>query len=289
MRKNKVFDCFPFYDELDMLEIRLNVLNDVVDYFVLAESTRTFTGKPKPLYFEENKDRFKNFSHKIRHVVTDDTEYKSTDDAWQRAFDQKNSVFKGIDDCKDNDFVIVSDVDEIVNPYAITNAINNNPNSVSIFIQPCYYYYLNCQSTEVFDKAKMAKFKYIKSPQQLRAYPKFSTYNSKKSIKTLYKWLGSIRKRLCPVFGLCVVQKNGGWHFTYMKSPEDVSKKITAFEHTEYDSSEFTSINSIKSRMKNFRDPYDRDYQLRIVDINNSFPDYIVNNQKKYAHIIFRE
>jgi beta-1,4-mannosyl-glycoprotein beta-1,4-N-acetylglucosaminyltransferase len=85
------------------------------------------------------------------------------------------------------------------------------------------------------------------------------------------------------------VQKNGGLHFTYMKSPEDVSKKITAFEHTEYDSSEFTSINSIKSRMKNFRDPYDRDYQLRIVDINNSFPDYIVNNQKKYAHIIFRE
>ena len=141
---SKVFDCFPFYDELDLLEIRLNILNDVVDYFVLTESTRTFTGKPKPLHYDNNKVRFKKFAHKIRHVIVDDTEFKPEIDAWQRGFDQKNSVFREMYDCKANDFVIISDVDEIVNPEAIASAISNNPNSISAFIQPCFYYYLNC-------------------------------------------------------------------------------------------------------------------------------------------------
>jgi len=288
-KTHKVFDCFPFYDELDLLEMRLNILDDVVDYFVLSESTRTFTGNPKPLYYDENKDRFKKFSHKIRHVIVDDAEYNPKVDAWQRAYDQKNSVFRKIDDCKDNDFVIISDVYEIVNPEAIVYAINNNPNAISIFIQPCFYYYLNCKSTEVFNKAKMAKFKYIRSPQQLRDYPKLSAHNSSKLISTLYKWYGSIRKRLCPIIGSCAVHENGGWHFTYMKSPEDVSKKITAFEHTEYDLDKFTSIDSIKSRMTSFVDPYDRDYQLKIIKIDDSFPKYILDNQKKYSHIFYQQ
>ena len=280
---SKVFDCFPFYDELDLLEIRLNILNDVVDYFVLTESTRTFTGKPKPLHYDNNKVRFKKFAHKIRHVIVDDTEFKPEIDAWQRGFDQKNSVFREMYDCKANDFVIISDVDEIVNPEAIASAISNNPNSISAFIQPCFYYYLNCQSTEVFDKAKMAKYKYVRSPQHLRAYPKFSSHNSNKLVKIFYKWCGSVRKRLRP----CVIHEKGGWHFTYMKSPEDVRKKIMAFEHEEYNLHEFTSVNSIKSRIESFTDPYDRDYQLKIVEIDDSYPDYISNNQHKYSHIIY--
>ena len=279
----KVFDCFPFYDELDLLEIRMNILNDVVDYFVLTEATRTFTGKPKPLHYDNNKARFKKFAHKIRHVIVDDTEFKPEIDAWQREFDQKNSVFRGMNDCKDNDFVIISDVDEIVNPDAITSAINNNPNSISTFIQPCFYYFLNCQSSEVFDKAKMAKYKYVRSPQKLRAYPKFSSHNSNKLVTILYKWCGSVRKRLWP----CVIHEQGGWHFTYMKSPESISKKIMAFSHTEYDLHEFTSVHSIKSRIESIKDPYDRDYQLKIVEIDHSFPEYILNNQIKYSHIIY--
>ncbi len=83
---SKVFDCFPFYDELDLLEIRMNILNYEVDYFVLTEATRAFTGKPKPLYYN-NKVRFKKFAHKIRHhVIVDDTEFKPEIDAWQRGF-----------------------------------------------------------------------------------------------------------------------------------------------------------------------------------------------------------
>lgn len=279
----RVFDCFSFYDELDLLEIRLNVLNDVVDFFVLSESTRTFTGKPKPLHYDENKARFDKFAHKIRHIIVDDTEYKAETDVWQREFDQKNSVFRELHDCNKDDFVIISDVDEIVNPNAIISAMDNFPNSISAFKQPCFYYFLNCRSTEVIYMAKMAKFKYINSPQQLRAYPKISSHNSNKLSKMFYRWCWIVRKRLWP----CVIHEEGGWHFTYMKSPENISKKIMAFSHTEFDLHEFTSVELIKSRMNNIKDPFDRDYELTKVEIDDSFPEYIVNNQNHYSHIIF--
>jgi len=72
-----------------------------------------------------------------------------------------------------------------------------------------------------------------------------------------------------------------------MKSPEEISDKITDFSHTEYNLDKFTSINSIQSRMKNFKDPYDRGYQLKIVEIDNSFPKHIRDNQNKYSHIVY--
>lgn len=287
-KTHKVFDCFPFYNELDLLEIRLNVLNDVVDYFVLSESTRTFTGKLKPLYYNENKDRFKKFSHKIRHVIVDDSEFDPNMEVWQREFDQKNSVFRGINDCKEDDIVIVSDVDEIINPDIISDYKNRSSNAIAIIKQKCFYYYLNCFSSEVISVAKIAKYKNIKSYSQIRAYPKFHTHNKHKVVKLFLKWFGSIRKRICIKNKSCIIYKDGGWHFTYMKSPEEISDKITDFSHTEYNLDKFTSVDSIQSRMKDFKDPYDRGYQLKIIEIDNSFPEYIVNNQKKYSHIIYR-
>lgn len=68
-----VYDCFQFFNELDILKIRLNVMNDVVDKFVISEATETFSGLKKPLYYEENKEMFKEFEDKIIHVVVDDT------------------------------------------------------------------------------------------------------------------------------------------------------------------------------------------------------------------------
>jgi len=285
---NKVYDCFPFYNELDLLEIRLNVLNEVVDYFVLVESTRTFSGKKKALHFEENKERFKGFLHKIRYIVIDDTEYDSSVDIWQREFDQKNAVFRGIKDCKDEDFVIVSDVDEIINPDTIMLAIKSHPNSIAIFRQPCFYYYLNCRSTEIFYKARMAKYKFIKSPQKIRNYPKYVTHNRNKFMQILLKWSGSIRKRFSLLTGAYVIYNNGGWHFTYMKSPEKISDKISDFSHTEFDTNEFTSIDSVKKRMNQLSDPFDRDFRFEIVDIDDSYPRYIIENQNKYFNIIYK-
>jgi len=282
----KVFDCFSFYNELDMLDIRLNVLDEVVDFFVIVESSRTFTGRPKALYFKENKTKYKKFLHKIRHIVVDDSEFNKTTEVWQREFDQKNAVFRGLFDCSDDDYVIVSDVDEIINPEVILSFVTKGTNSIGIVKQTCYYYYLNCRSSEIINVARIAKFKRIKSPQQIRAYPKFSKHSSIKFVRNIFKWIGSIRKRFSLILGFYEIIEDGGWHFTYLKSPNQIRDKIKDFSHTEYDYEEYTSLKSIKSRIKELEDPFDRNYKFEKVVIDNSFPKYIIDNQRKYSHLI---
>lgn len=109
----KIYDCFQFFNELDLLEIRLNVLNDHVDYFVLTESTVTFSGLNKPLYYQENKDRFEKFNDKIIHVVVEDT---PDGNPFERDVFQKNAIIRGLQDCEDDNIILTSDLDEIPDP-----------------------------------------------------------------------------------------------------------------------------------------------------------------------------
>src|SRR5215831_14334612 len=106
------YDCFPFFNELDILEIRLHELYRDVDTFVLVEAPWTHQGDPKPLFFEENKRRFKRFLPQIRHVVVPDQ--PKTDDPWVRERYQRECIRLGLADVRSGDLVIVSDADEIV-------------------------------------------------------------------------------------------------------------------------------------------------------------------------------
>ena len=112
-----IYDCFTFFNELDLLEIRLNTLNDYVDYFVLVEATKTFTGKDKPLYYNENKERFKQFENKIIHIIVDT--YPDSTNPWVLENHQRNSIANGFANCKDNDIILISDLDEIPRPELI--------------------------------------------------------------------------------------------------------------------------------------------------------------------------
>lgn len=117
----RVFDCFPFFNELDLLEIRLHELSDVVDRFVLAESTVTFSGKPKPLLFAENRQRYAKFLDRIEHIVVDDTP-AAVRSPWDRRMHQSNSLARGLKDMNGDDIVIFSDVDEIPRASAVRAA-----------------------------------------------------------------------------------------------------------------------------------------------------------------------
>ncbi len=107
----KVYDCFPFFNELDLLEIRINELQDVVDYFVLVESVETQRGVPKPLYFAENKQRFAPYAHKIIHVCLSERHPEFS--LWERENYQRNSIVNGLTHCKNKDIIFISDLDEI--------------------------------------------------------------------------------------------------------------------------------------------------------------------------------
>ena len=120
----KVYDCFTFFNELDLLEIRLNELNDVVDYFVLVESKHTFVGKEKPLFYNENKHLFEKFHNKIIHIIVEDMPYVypninfDNKEQWENEEFQRNQMKRGIDKLKLNneDILTITDVDEIPNP-----------------------------------------------------------------------------------------------------------------------------------------------------------------------------
>ena len=124
----KIIDCFIFYNELDLLTYRFNLLNNIVDYFIIVESTHTFIGKEKKLFFNENKHLFENFRNKIIHIIVDDFPYKyhnvniCNNDVWNNEYFQRNAISRGINYIKDlseYDLIIISDLDEIPHPYTL--------------------------------------------------------------------------------------------------------------------------------------------------------------------------
>jgi beta-1,4-mannosyl-glycoprotein beta-1,4-N-acetylglucosaminyltransferase len=138
-----IYDCFPFFNELDLLEIRLNTLCDVVDKFVIVESAKTHRGNDKPLYFQTNKERFANFLDKIIYVqCVFPPEVKSS---WGRENYQRNKIADGLYDAKDDDYIILSDLDEIPSVQAIEYA-KKTPRTVSVFDQRLFFYFLNCEN-----------------------------------------------------------------------------------------------------------------------------------------------
>ncbi|RLP91699.1 N-acetylglucosaminyltransferase, partial [Micromonospora sp. CV4] len=141
-----VYDCFVFYDELDLLEIRLNVLDKVVDKFVIIESKKTFRGTDKPLFYIENTQRYAQFESKIIHVVVEDfpkINWKKLRpfSNWDREDYQRNALAKALANCAPEDVIIFSDVDEIPTPEKVTEYLHKP--GIKTFYQELYYYYLN--------------------------------------------------------------------------------------------------------------------------------------------------
>ena len=112
----KIFDCFKFFNELELLELRFMELYDTVDYFVLVEANKTHTGKPKNYIFEENKEKFTQYLDKVIHIKIDDMPSYSEQDIWTAENFQRNCIMRGlVDYAKNGDKIIISDIDEIPN------------------------------------------------------------------------------------------------------------------------------------------------------------------------------
>lgn len=112
-----IYDCFTFFNELELLELRLHELAGVVDKFVLVEATQTHTNRPKPLHYQENRARFGAFHGQIIHVVVEDLPVSA--DPWVPENFQRNCIARGLTACRPDDFVLVSDLDEIPRARAV--------------------------------------------------------------------------------------------------------------------------------------------------------------------------
>jgi beta-1,4-mannosyl-glycoprotein beta-1,4-N-acetylglucosaminyltransferase len=259
-----VYDCFTFFNELDILEMRLNILSDIVDKFVLVEADRTFSNMKKPLFFEKNQTRYSQFLDKIIHIkIIDYPEYK---DAWNMEYYQRNKIMDGICCCDIDDIILVSDVDEIPNPKTI-KYYKEHETGLYALIQDYYNYYLNYKRCvfRTWDLAKIAHYddilKLDYTPQQLR---------DSKTGKVI---------------------QNGGWHFSYLGGIKAIKYKIGAFSHQEYNTEKYISDKILEEKIRRGLDIYNRkDYRFRPVKITKAaYPAYIVNNKEKYQNYIYEK
>jgi len=264
----KVYDCFPFFNELDVLEIRLKELWDVVDVFVLAESNLSHSGKPKEYIFENNKERFSQWMSKIRHIKVEDM--PETEDSWVRERFQRVCLDRGLHDMEPEDIVIVSDCDEITRA-EIVNLIKEDENDYDKYILniPQFQYKLNYM--KVYNVSKNANIMITRG----RCYS-----NAQQEREWTFFWNAKPANT--------VFVDHGGWHFTYLGDDQHAITKIQNFAHTETDTPDMIKRHNIKWFMQNkygHHGPNDSE-RYEWVQLDDYFPECITSNVEQYKDMI---
>jgi beta-1,4-mannosyl-glycoprotein beta-1,4-N-acetylglucosaminyltransferase len=263
-----IYDCFQYFDEDHIVELRLNILNKYVDYFVISESTKTHQGKSKKINFNINK--FEKFKHKIKFVVAD---YKEEIDFKNHIGGespveqhQRNYLMEGIKNALPDDYIVLSDSDEIPDFTKIKDI--NLTKKYLAFSQKMFMYKLNLQNLNESNwiGSKITKKKYLKSMQDLRNL-KFKKYPfwriDKYNQEIIY----------------------GGWHFSFLQSPSQILTKIKSFSHGEFNKDGINEKNIQEKILRN-EDIFERNNELKKITIDDNYPDYIINNKDKLSNWI---
>jgi beta-1,4-mannosyl-glycoprotein beta-1,4-N-acetylglucosaminyltransferase len=255
--KPQVYDTFLFYNELDVLDIRFAELYDVVDRFIVVEGILTHSGKPKPLNFDANKDRYAKYLHKVTYIVVDDYPalpdpgddlQAKADNAWSRERWQRDAIMRGLTGCRDDDVILIGDADEIAR--AETVRAYDPAQGLCRLKQRLFYYKLNCENKAGWDWLKIAPYKTVKelTPCGVR-YP--------------------------PAGDVPMIE-SGGWHFSFLTPDADgIAEKIRAFAHVEYSTPEMLDTNRIAQLVAEGKDVFGRDDRYEFVEIDESYPPYV--------------
>lgn len=254
-----IYDSFLFFQELDLLEIRLNILYSYVDAFYIVEFDKTFSGQQKDFVLDpELFSRFKKYLDKIVYCPIS---ISSHDNAWDNERDQKQYL---IPSCAKDDIVMISDLDEIPNPHKIpftVSILENGTTDSAVFIQRLYYYYLNNQVVDNRWKGtRISKRSYYDNREHA---PFEMRFNEQFEIE------------------------DGGWHFSYLfgKNPELVLNKIKSFSHQEYNNDNYLPF--VMKRIADGKDLFGRDsIMFQKVEVDESFPEYIQRNLDKLADFV---
>jgi beta-1,4-mannosyl-glycoprotein beta-1,4-N-acetylglucosaminyltransferase len=234
----KIIDAFIFYNELDMLFYRLSALYNHVDAFILVEATRTFNGKPKPLYYAENKEKYKKFENKIIHIVVDDlipdAVYDPTnqydDDIWKNEKYQRNCIDRGIQQLNlaNEDLIMIGDLDEIPNMNTIYEVITAFSDTTKIAVgleQDMYYYNLTSKQRSKWYSARVVSY----------AFYVYQTGSS---------------PQMCRMTSSVGCVPNGGWHLSYFGGAAFIRNKLVHFSHQEFNSDKYTNIQTIADKIQ---------------------------------------
>lgn len=260
--KRKIIDCFLFFNEVELLKYRLSILDDCVDYFVIVESTTTFTGCPKDLYYNKNKKQFQKYNKKIIHIIVDDMPYIqpsidfSNNEQWKNEYYQRDAISRafqileekeGEHKLVDEDYIMISDVDEIPDPDTLRQIKEKNMVIKAVRLQQGYYYYnLNTKFISDWYYAVMLSYSHFKSlkisPESCRHAPLFS------------------------------VLENGGWHLSYFGDVSSIQKKLNSFSHQQYNTELYNTKEHIEECIRNSSDIFVRgkNHEIEILPISEN-------------------
>jgi len=280
-----VYDCIPFFNELDILKLRLNIMDPYVDRFVIEESTVTFSGEPKELIFEKNKHMFKEFLPKITHIVVDDTPIEGAD-THERDYYQKNKLIQGLKDATPDDIIIFSDADEIPCPEILEEIIRNfDKTKVYHLAQRNFYVYMNNEEKSGKLLSITGEFPDISEEKRLWLGTKIC------NIDNIPKE-GIVRLRdLVPVDDPRSVRvANGGWHFGYMGGYKErdpmkrIGIKTKAAAHQNYNEREVLA--ETMDHLILGMDIFGRDARFERVEVDETYPRYLRDHLDEYEHFV---
>lgn len=280
-----IYDCVPFFNELDILKLRMQIMAPYVDYFVIEEASVTFSGEPKRMIFAENRRLFAEFEEKIRYVAVENSPMEGVTTHERDKF-QKNQLIRGLFDCKPEDVIIFSDVDEIPNPKILVRLMDAfEPGKIYHLAQRMFYCFLNMEEVSGNLLSITGEFPGVERRQWLGTKICSFAQLPKEGIVYL--------REVVPEDPRSVRVAGGGWHFGYMggDGERDVAKrigvKVQAAAHSEYNTKRY--LNEAVDRLLCGEDIFDRDAKFVRVEIDESFPAYLREHRGEYDFLLAPE
>ncbi len=267
--KNKIYDCITFYNENLLANTRFEILNDVVDYFIICESNFDHSRNKKKINFKLLNPKFEK---KVRHIVINEN-FPEDLDGWSIEKYQREKILNHISDAEQDDLIMYSDSDEIPDPKVLKNI--QLKKKYGIFLQKFFVYKINLfnKHETPWQGTRICKKKNLKSISFLRK--KIKSENLKKSF-----WKLQYEKSI-------ELFEQGGWHFNNMYDPEIISEKIKNIKNVDSNLIHVhTSKEDIKDKMLNFEDIFFRNHKYEKIDIDENYPDFIRENKSLFQDFI---
>ena len=268
MGKNKIIDCITFFDNNYMFDLRYNILKDVVDLFVVCESKYDHRNNPKKLNFDI---KFLK-EDKIKYIVLDHP-FPNKEDIWKNQAIQREFLLKNVRlFSEEEDYIFFSDPDEIPDPKILENF--KLIKKYGIFFQKCFNFKFNLFNPyeSPWEGTRVCKNKNLKSIDFMRQKVK------SKNLK--YNFLRFDKEKNIQIFD------KGGWHFNNIMKPELISLKLKTFAHSEFSEKKFSDVETIKNKIEKKIDLFQRGHKYKKIEIDESFPDYLISNYEKYKSFI---
>jgi len=282
---SRIYDCFCYFNEDMLLELRMETLWNHVDYFIISEASYTHAGKERVAEFDISK--FKKYESKIRYILLD-SRPEGPNGFWKNENFIRNNIVNGLYDAEPNDLILISDLDEIPKPEAIQ--LYDRSYKRADLHQRYYSYYLNNYWLgNVGDKDKLLPNSNIWNGTKITTYKYFvEFFKSNATSVRIYKSSGFLRglKRAWFKFFQNQTIKDGGWHFTWVFSIENIIKKIESTAHQEFNHKDHKDPNRIISLIQSGRDINKPEARYQLQKIDSQFPEYLLQNLQKFSKFI---